>query len=316
MENVKVGVGTLLDTFRKKQTIGGLGFKLDTKDLAPMETQVFILSPEVALAAHNFVMTKTFKPTPLSELRLPYPCIAIELPVTNDIRSLYKDSSTALPISRVGVAIRKTESGADGEVTCLPYWEYENGTLEHSVFSFTIGLPVDVPAPKVRIVCPRSDAYVDTVALPAMPIIRAAMKHGLPPDQLADSLWNNPNTKLAVEDGSAELFVALYAGVTLLNCKSGVTVTKVAAKKRPAGTTFGDRKRKDNSRSAYTLIYLNESETVTSEGVINRRSDVSAHYVRGHFKQRAKGVYWWNPFVRGSGKPRERVAYRVKEGTA
>jgi len=40
---------------------------------------------------------------------------------------------------------------------------------------------------------------------------------------------------------------------------------------------------------------------------------MAAHYVRGHFKQRKSGVYWWSPFVRGSGEPRKRAAYAVKE---
>ena len=123
-----------------------------------------------------------------------------------------------------------------------------------------------------------------------------------------------PVVESSEEESSEEVKPVKAATKAVVPAK--VVPAKVAAKKRPAGTQFGNRKRKDNSRSAYTLIYLNESETVTLEGVINRRSDVSAHYVRGHFKQRVKGVYWWNPFVRGSGKPKERVAYRVKEGTA
>ena len=76
---------------------------------------------------------------------------------------------------------------------------------------------------------------------------------------------------------------------------------------------LGGRKQKAYSASSYTLLHLEEIESVTTEGAISRRLDISAHYVRGHFKQRRSGVYWWNSFVRGVGEPRKRQAYLVKE---
>ncbi len=43
------------------------------------------------------------------------------------------------------------------------------------------------------------------------------------------------------------------------------------------------------------------------------REECRQHYVRGHFKVRRTGVYWWSPFVRGSSTvavPRERYIVR------
>ena len=58
---------------------------------------------------------------------------------------------------------------------------------------------------------------------------------------------------------------------------------------------------------------LEEIETISVEGIVCRREDISAHYVRGHFKQRKSGIYWWNSFIRGTGEVKKRKAYLVEE---
>jgi len=35
------------------------------------------------------------------------------------------------------------------------------------------------------------------------------------------------------------------------------------------------------------------------------------HLVRGHFKTRSTGIFWWSPFVRGHGDAVERRHYEV-----
>ncbi len=42
------------------------------------------------------------------------------------------------------------------------------------------------------------------------------------------------------------------------------------------------------------------------------RADMRSHLVRGHFKIRRTGVYWWSPFVRGRGAAAPRAHYRVE----
>jgi hypothetical protein len=41
------------------------------------------------------------------------------------------------------------------------------------------------------------------------------------------------------------------------------------------------------------------------------RAEMRAHLVRGHFKVRRSGVFWWMPFVRGRGRTVERKRYEV-----
>ena len=38
---------------------------------------------------------------------------------------------------------------------------------------------------------------------------------------------------------------------------------------------------------------------------------VRQHLVRGHFKVRRSGIYWWSPHVRGKGSPAPRIGYTV-----
>jgi len=76
---------------------------------------------------------------------------------------------------------------------------------------------------------------------------------------------------------------------------------------------LGGKKKKQYSSSAYTVLHLEEIETISVEGIVSRREDISAHYVRGHFKQRKSGIYWWNSFIRGTGEVKKRKAYLVEE---
>jgi hypothetical protein len=72
------------------------------------------------------------------------------------------------------------------------------------------------------------------------------------------------------------------------------------------------RRRKIMANTEYTVVSLSAVETV-SQGVTSQRADVEAHLVRGHFKRRNSGVYWWNPFIRGTGEVKQRKAY-IMEG--
>lgn len=46
-----------------------------------------------------------------------------------------------------------------------------------------------------------------------------------------------------------------------------------------------------------------------------RTSDLMAHLVRGHFKVRRTGLFWWSPHVRGKGEPPTGRPYIVKAPT-
>jgi len=78
--------------------------------------------------------------------------------------------------------------------------------------------------------------------------------------------------------------------------------------------TVKDKMNKGKRRGArrYTHVYLNKVEYIKNDAPV-MRTDMQAHMVRGHFKRKKNGIFWWNPFVRGRGKLNKREAYIVKE---
>jgi hypothetical protein len=59
---------------------------------------------------------------------------------------------------------------------------------------------------------------------------------------------------------------------------------------------------------SHTLIRLGAGRGISRGG---SRAGSKAHIVRGHFKIRKGGVFWWSPHVRGDGRIGDREAYRV-----
>lgn len=309
----------LLDELRQRGEIKGTAMGLphlyvsfDLKDLASKETQIFVLSPEVALAAQKLVVSPSFKLPDLSQLKFPYPYMAVEVPLTKEIKA-FRNTDTnngQYPIKRVGLVIQSNHE--EGWVNCSPYWEYENAALcEAPLLSFALGADF-LPTPQVGVHLPQNPSEIAYFKiLPAICATNAFQKAGIPPESFAQ-IFKHPSFSTYLQENVSELPMLLFACVLMLNCKTGVKYTKVAAKAPPAGLSLGAKKKKRYSASAYTVLHLEEIESVDADGTITQRADIAAHYVRGHFKQRKHGVYWWNPFVRGKGELKKREAYVVK----
>ena len=300
----------LIDKFFQRGVNSVVGLPMDFADNIPKQKlQTFVLSPEVALAAETLIRSKTFKLPEVAELHMPYPHVAIEYPLTPDIMALrdlgFNGTAT---IKRVGAYVHEV---GDGSFVCMPYWEYISGQIEHSMFMFSFG---DASGKQVVSIGPNpnGDGAVGAYLFPCWAFIRAAEKAGVTPAQV-QKIVDHPSTIQHIRESAVEIPCLMFASYLLLNCKSGVVKTSVAARTPPKGLKLGGRKQKAYSASAYTVLHLAAMETVASDGSISRRSDISAHYVRGHFKQRRSGVYWWSSFVRGSGEPRKREAYLVEE---
>jgi hypothetical protein len=302
----------LIDKFFDRVTSNEYGLPVEFRHNVPKkDVQTFILSPEVALSAEMLVRSKSFKMPTLTELHMPYPHTVIEYPLTEDIRKLRHNGliNGIVEIIRIGAYIHEINEGV---FTCLPYWEFVDGRIQHSFFTFLFGMNA-LGALKVSLSSRvNGDDAVDCNIIPCVSFIVAAEKAGVPPERFKQ-LFEAPETQQHIREAATEIPCLMFASYLLLSCKSGVGRTKVPARIPPKGTKLGGKKQKAYSASAYTLLYLEEIENATTEGVVSRRSDISAHYVRGHFKQRKSGIYWWNSFVRGNGEPRKREAYLVEE---
>jgi len=104
--------------------------------------------------------------------------------------------------------------------------------------------------------------------------------------------------------------IAVLRAFAFTLVRTGVThvpmqATAIEKRRSPTGKVT-KRPRKYN----FTTVVLNAVEQVRGRSIepIEHRS---AHLVRGHFKQRKSGLFWWNPFVRGKGKLNKREAYEV-----
>jgi hypothetical protein len=60
-----------------------------------------------------------------------------------------------------------------------------------------------------------------------------------------------------------------------------------------------------------TRLALSPGRARGIAGDAEKRAEARRHLVRGHFKVRSSGIFWWSPFVRGSGIAVPREAYRV-----
>ncbi len=74
------------------------------------------------------------------------------------------------------------------------------------------------------------------------------------------------------------------------------------------------RKRGQSEFASYSITQLAISRGQARVGASHgmNREAMRQHLVRGHFKIRKTGVYWWSPFVRGdASKPLPRREYNV-----
>lgn len=305
----------LLNLFWDRGTDTDHHIPVDFSDTAPKDkTQIFVLSPEVALAAEKLVRSDTFRLPALDDIRMPYEHTAIEIPLSAEIQKIRRESSAGYdglePIDWVGAHVWADPQSRS--LVCTPYWKFTQGRLQYSGFSFTFG---ERAAPPYVMLNTRNstDGAIETGIALSEAIKLGFKKAKLPEAMLTERLVNgDEEIHVHVRESAVELPLLVFACSMLLNCKSGLARTQVAAR-TVNFSAYGAKRRKAMSASAYTLVHLSALEKVSGDGTVSSHVGMAAHYVRGHFKQRKSGVYWWSSFVRGNGEPRRREAYVVKE---
>lgn len=291
------------------------GFPLDFNNLAPKDkAQIFVFSPEVALAAERLVHSDTFKFPDISDIRLPYEHTIIEYPITEEIKTTRGATPQGtFQMLRIGGYLRELNQGENRALMCTPYWELEGAGVQVSMmsFCFNLNLPATVQTKMKLWKDKRQLDGVDMDVIPHAATITGLQKSGANPETFA-VICREPAMQTHIQEAGSEVPLLLFACSMLLNCKSGVAQTKVPAR-FPTSMKYGAKRRKELSASKYTTVHLSALESVDSKGEVVSRVGTAAHYVRGHFKQRKKGLFWWGAFIRGNGEPRKRAAYTVKE---
>jgi hypothetical protein len=289
------------------------------KTFKTSDTQVFVLSDEVAMAAQLLAAdARSVIPLDLSGIKLPYPKIAIEFTLSKELQELRLKQSQRFGAVRIDgeydidvVGLHASKIGG-GAVLLQMYWRYPSPQyVEVSPLALVIneGPDFDWPHQKLEMRHPQDTS----VAVPLAAVVSPTWLAGMPKQDL-------PNLISAFKDGDMfarmakevidELTTSLFSALMLINCKSGITAARIPERRAPSG--YGKKLKRKYSIPAYTVLALTEVESVSPGGLVQKRTDFAAHYVRGHFKVRKSGVYWWNSFIRGSGTPRQRRAYIVK----
>lgn len=277
---------------------------------------VFVLSPRSALEVQRLAF-KENATAEAEDLHLPYNSIVVEMPITKEIEKLrtdkYDDADAgANKIARVAAVIRRTtDSEGRTAVSFWPLWEFENGSIGCGVASFAF-FSGGKDAPHNAIVEDPSGKQRKAWYSPSPAVLHQTVVYGVPKPLQA----NAANALLAtvphmVNECVTEIAPLLFAWEAVMNCKSGITRTAVNPLATRNGAVLG-KKKQIMANTGYTVISLSAVETTSSAGVTGQRCDVEAHLVRGHFKRRRSGVYWWNPFIRGTGELRHRKAYIVE----
>jgi hypothetical protein len=89
--------------------------------------------------------------------------------------------------------------------------------------------------------------------------------------------------------GGARFLLAVLA---LLNSKNVVDLS--------SGQRGRNAKPGKKPLLSYTICKINMRRRLGTEGDhLSSSGACRAHFVRGHFKMRRSGVYWWSPFIRG-----------------
>lgn len=302
----------LIDLFWDQGPHYDFGCPVDFGHTAPKgKTQIFVLSPEISLAAEKLVRSSTFKFPELDDIYMPYEHTAIEYELTPEIRAIRGDITPGThQVTRIGAYIHAIQS-TPKRFVCTPYWELGGGRRQHSMVSFLFGTDWQGLATISLNTKPTYEGSVEAMILPCLGVIRGLDSVGVTPEQFTQQL-HNPVVQQHIHEAGVEVPLLMFASSMLISCKSGMAKSRVDAR-TPSTLGLGARKRKALSSSAYTIVHLSALESVNDRGVVTSHVGTAAHYVRGHFKQRKHGVYWWNPFIRGTGEPRKRDAYIVKE---
>lgn len=104
----------------------------------------------------------------------------------------------------------------------------------------------------------------------------------------------------------------MHAALILLNARNRVI------EHEPADLSKLNKARERRGKRPFlpytvTRIVLNGTQTRRTEALGMSREVARQHLVRGHFKVRKGGVYWWSPFLRGdASRSVSRQGYEVK----
>lgn len=277
------------------------------------DIEQFVMSPEMAVEVQRLAKDSINNPKTIVDLmpkiKPPYEKVCVEMPMIDAVSNMRTPITHEgmSRINRVGAFITTVEEEDGISFSFAPYFEFESGYVISSHI-LLIHKNNKTLEDFLHIKLENLDMVWNSTFHPAL--ISVAMEERVGPEEFWQRMGNTPDLLYAMSvEAVEEVPTLFFAWLVLLNSKSGVTKTKVQA--RIPHPKLGKRERARRGRSAYTVVSLSDMEDVDSEGLVTQKHIISAHRVRGHFKARKSGLYWWRPYVRGVGELKEREGYVV-----
>lgn len=115
---------------------------------------------------------------------------------------------------------------------------------------------------------------------------------------------SDPSAREAAVKGASEYRSTLTTLLVMLGTKNGCSGEKITVDEKLQAA-----RAKCGKAPLLTYVRLTPNIGITRDS--NGRETAEAHMVRGHFKRRETGTYWWGHHVRGTGEVQKREAYVV-----
>jgi hypothetical protein len=276
------------------------------KDIKTQNPQHFVMSPEIAYQsqklANEIVLNNELFVNLLPKIKTPYSCLTIEMPITKEINEICPPVKQGqMQLIRSGAFVKQNTD--EGALLFIPFYEFTNGF----VFSPPIALILQIVKDNIQKNEKESRVLYKSAFNKYLP--KLLELQNVPLEKFVNSDRGKEYLNLFTEESAEEIFRLLFCWLILLNSKSGIDKTIV--KEKTSAIKLGALKKRQYNRSGYTVISLSDMEKPQSDGIVVSRNDVSAHRVRGHFKVKKSGIFWWRPHVRGAGEIKERQGYQL-----
>jgi len=129
-------------------------------------------------------------------------------------------------------------------------------------------------------------------------VVDEALINDLVEASIVDSVKTSGQAESLRADVESEMGIVL-GSLILMNAKNGAETVEVKA---PEKLNRARMKRGDLPLVDYSEVRIKVSQAAERALADGRaeHADIRRHIVRGHFKVRSSGVYWWHPHLRGS----------------
>lgn len=278
------------------------------------EVQQFVISPELAYEVfklnNSFIDDDNEFKYLLPKARPPYAECCVEIPITKPIAEQmlsHPKPNEDEPIRRIGAYIKTLQRDDESFMHVVyMYYEFMTGAVQTSILSYVYNENHEVDG-LFQLKFSNLDSTWNAGLNPM--INKGYAKYGKKIEDILEFIGGEDAFKISVMDTVYDIPLLFFSWLFLLNSKSGITSKSVPTRKVPSA--YGKKHKIQRGRSAYTIVALEDIEYINDDNLVCNRELIIAHRVRGHFKQKKHGIYWWRPHVRGKGDLIEREGYKV-----